>query len=862
MNFRAFFVAAISAAAMLLQAQTKAVAADSGAENAGGLEEIVVTARKKSEDILKTPVSVSALTSEDIQVRGIVTLNDLANSTPGININTVNSGRSDRSFQSISLRGFTPSVTASTLTASFIDGVPVSSPTALNSITDPERIEILKGPQSAYFGRNTFAGAVNVVNKLPGKEFGGDVSAVAGTRKNTDFKLSLEGPLFGDWLSFRLTGRSYGKNGSYLNGANNSQTLGDQSTNTGTLLLVLKPTENFSAKFFGLLTHDDDGPSAQGMLSAYELRANNGVTNIPALSGNSLGTLILPSASNCTLNGYASGNSAAEARVIRPFVCGAVPSLIAPYSPAQNTVQDSLLRSVLADPAYRVISPSDGAKGYGLVRGYAHLHLNLDYELPELGLTLSSLTGLNDEYFSELADLDNYDNSLIRNPANPTGANINLRTSWDFPFVVEGRRRDFSQELRAAYDQKGAFSGLIGYSHLLTKTSGDLVNVNSQIINGAPRIASTTNAPAKVVTDGVFFSANYRFTDQFKLSAEGRYQADKVYGYTGGLGLTIAANNQFGLTSGTFAPLTNFLSKKYTNFLPRVIFQWDVNPDMMAYASYSKGVNVGISSFNTSFLAGSSVVAAAAAALGLKVTLDPEKITNYELGFKAKFLDGRLRAQLAFYRANWDDQLNNRSAFVQDFCAVGCTNNIQIVTGVANSGEAVVQGIELDVLAAPVNDLRINFAAAMNDSNIHKFSDPSASKYSGVIDSGFSGHQLPATSKYSMNLGAQYGRPIASVKDGSWFVRGDVSWKDKQYLDAANLTWINSRTQVNVRGGVSKGALSLEAFANNLFNDKNYVGLFSNTPLVPNFAISATLGYVNVALPELRTVGVKATYKF
>jgi len=90
---------------------------------------------------------------------------------PGINISNVAAGRSDRSFQQLSLRGFGPSTSLSTLAATFIDGVPVASPTAVMGVTDPARVEILKGPPAAYFGRNTFSGAVSVVNIDPRRRF-------------------------------------------------------------------------------------------------------------------------------------------------------------------------------------------------------------------------------------------------------------------------------------------------------------------------------------------------------------------------------------------------------------------------------------------------------------------------------------------------------------------------------------------------------------------------------------------------------------------------------------------------------------------------------------------------------------------
>ncbi|WP_044562166.1 TonB-dependent receptor [Azospirillum sp. B4] len=237
----------------IMVAATSAMAADAPSgkdkkEESNELEEIVVTARKREEDILKTPVSVAAITGAEIDQKGIVSINNLADQTAGLNINNNSSGRSDRSFQQIILRGFTPATTDSTPVATFIDGVPVSSPTAVMSVSNPERVELLRGPQSAYFGRNAFAGALNVVNKQPGNDYGGSVTAMVGTHNNRRLQAEVDGPIVDNKVGFRIGADHYSKDGSYKNAADPSQTLGDQSSHSGNALLTVKPTENLSIK--------------------------------------------------------------------------------------------------------------------------------------------------------------------------------------------------------------------------------------------------------------------------------------------------------------------------------------------------------------------------------------------------------------------------------------------------------------------------------------------------------------------------------------------------------------------------------------------------------------------------------------
>jgi iron complex outermembrane receptor protein len=869
---RPALTASLSAATLLLAAGAPARAAESAADSLQ-VEEIIVTARKKDESILDTPIAITAVTGEDIAAKGIVSFNALADSTPGVTISNVSSGRSDRSFQQITLRGMVPSTTNSTLTATFIDGAPVASATAIMSVNDPARIEILRGPQAAYFGRNTFAGAVNVVNKLPGDQLGGSVTLMGGTRSNLDLQGAVDGPI-GEKFGFRVSGHFFQKDGSYKNTANPGETLGDQETKTISLLLTAQPTENFSAKLYTMFSEDDDGPSTQGQLSAYTIRAVNGVaapltptvingvTTWPSQPASSAGTLVLPSVSNCNLLGYTAGRDPTEARVSRPYICGAAPSLPAGFSPAQNSLEDALLAASLANPAQRVVSPSQGVDGFGLVRQYWHSHLNLEWKLGESGFTASALTAINDEYYSEVQDLDNYDTRALVNPAAAT-ATRPVRSFWDFLYGVERETRDFSQELRVSYDRQGKFNGVFGVSYLSTLVWNDLVAITNEIVSGTPRVPQA--GKSTVETQGVFFGGTYKFTDTFRVTAEGRYQVDDVTGFTGATPIVVSPSvaTSFGIAAGPYAAISKLVEEEYKNFLPRVIAQYDFSDDVMGYASFSKGVNVGVNTFNTSFLNGSSLLVQTALDLGLSVKQKPERLTNYEFGVKGKFFDGRVIAQAAAYWGTWSDQLNNRQRIIQDLpVSQGGSGATAQASGFANTGETKVRGLELDIATKASEHVDLSFAAAMNDTDIQSYTSPSISQLTGVIGDQFKGRQLPLTAKYSANLGAQYSGNAAFVDDGQWFARADLSWKDKQFVDAANLTWIKARTVVNLRAGISKGPLSVDAYVLNAFDDDNYVSIAQNSLLTPNFALTAFNGYLNLGLPELRTYGARVSYKF
>jgi iron complex outermembrane recepter protein len=432
---------------------------------------------------------------------------------------------------------------------------------------------------------------------------------------------------------------------------------------------------------------------------------------------------------------------------------------------------------------------------------------------------------------------------------------------------------DFSQELRLAYDKEGPFRGLVGVSHLHLKQWFDGVNVFSETQLGLNRATNSTGAPREVKTNGAFFGMTYDFNDRLTVSAEGRYQEDEVFLYNGPAGITISATNATALgvpgAGGFHAAYDLILSTKYKNFLPRAIVQYDFTDDIMGYVSYSKAVNVGIDFFNqTPFSAASATVLQAFTDLGLSVVVQPEKLTNYELGLKGKFFDNRMQGTLAIYRANWDNQVNRRTVIIQDAAPPAGTGAPQIVSGQANSGKVVAQGIEVDVLTK-LGNFDLTVSAAMNDSDIRRFSDPSISQMTGLFGDDFKGHQLPLASKISANVSLQYNGAASYFDDGTWFARADANYKDKQYVDAGNLTWVKARTQVNLRAGLRVGNVGVDAYVQNAFNDKNYLSIAQNTLLVPGAAPQGTttiaggaFAYVNVALPELRTYGLKLTYKF
>lgn len=150
---------------------------------AGGIDEIIVTAQKREENLQDTPISIVALGSDALEQKGVNSLNDLfTGAIPSLRISPF-LGRA--SAVSIGMRGLVPvdatQVTRDPTVGIYVDSVYVGRVSGLGmELSDVERIEVLRGPQGTLFGRNTIGGAVSVVTKRPTGEFGLDVKAGIG----------------------------------------------------------------------------------------------------------------------------------------------------------------------------------------------------------------------------------------------------------------------------------------------------------------------------------------------------------------------------------------------------------------------------------------------------------------------------------------------------------------------------------------------------------------------------------------------------------------------------------------------------------------------------------------------------------
>jgi iron complex outermembrane recepter protein len=178
------------------------VAAAQAAENVG-LEEVVVTSQRREQLLQDVPVAVTALGEKELQARGVASTRDVLPTIP--NVTYDESFTIGNSF--VSVRGVSQINNADSPVAIVVDGVPQNNQKQLRmELFDVERIEVLKGPQGALYGRNAIGGAINIVTKPPSNDFDGWLQAGLGSGDLRSASAALSGPIVEDKALFRVSG--------------------------------------------------------------------------------------------------------------------------------------------------------------------------------------------------------------------------------------------------------------------------------------------------------------------------------------------------------------------------------------------------------------------------------------------------------------------------------------------------------------------------------------------------------------------------------------------------------------------------------------------------------------------------------
>jgi iron complex outermembrane receptor protein len=450
--------------------------ASPAAAGTGGLEEIVVTSRKRPETLVQTPVSITALTATQIQSANINDLVDLSNFTPGFEFENQTINRNDRSFAEYSIRGMYPNSAFSGRgnVQILIDGSALLGG-HVPGFEDVASVEVVRGPQSAYFGRSSFAGAVSFTTRNPYFDFGGDIDANFYSYGGRDISESVNIPVVNDKLAIRLSGREYHTDGQYANALQPGQKLGEQNTDAGAITALLTPTDNLSIKLYVTGWNDDDGPSASVIYRSpqYNCDTYHGAGPNPGLN----------------------------------YFCGSLPGT--PSFPYGDNAFPPGVGNILLHNSDNLVTLDSGKLDHqGLGRVAFEGHLNVQYTF-DSGYILT-VVGAYDRDDFEVSD------DLI---LQPLGAGQGL---W---FRADESDRDANAEIHLTSPASDDLKWLIGADYYRVRTT----NITIGYLQDVGALQFNDENLDNSDTYSIFGSASYEIYDKLTLSVEGRAQWDDIY---------------------------------------------------------------------------------------------------------------------------------------------------------------------------------------------------------------------------------------------------------------------------------------------------------------------------------------------
>ncbi|MEM1395628.1 MAG: TonB-dependent receptor plug domain-containing protein, partial [Cyanobacteria bacterium P01_H01_bin.150] len=221
--------------------------------------ELTVTAQKRPEEAQNVPLSLTVIPQQEIEDAQIDSFQDIADYTPNFRFAPTSSGGTE--FSNYSMRGVNNAnfLTAQDSVAFYIDDVPVDYNGFLDlAFTDLERIEVLRGPQSTLYGKNSSAGVVNVISRQATLEPEVTFGLGYGRYNHRELKFSLNDALVEDKLALRIAGAYRGQDG-FIENLATGETIGERARFAGRAQLLWTPTLDWTVSFNSYNSFTNDG---------------------------------------------------------------------------------------------------------------------------------------------------------------------------------------------------------------------------------------------------------------------------------------------------------------------------------------------------------------------------------------------------------------------------------------------------------------------------------------------------------------------------------------------------------------------------------------------------------------------------
>ncbi|HEY4214240.1 MAG TPA: TonB-dependent receptor [Steroidobacteraceae bacterium] len=782
-------------AASAAQAQ-QAPATTASTADSGGLQEVVVTAQRRSQNVQNVPIAVTAFTADQLQSRDINDVQSIGRLSPGVNLDAGAPFSGDNSVLSASIRGIGQDDFAFNLNPGvgvYLDGVYLARTIGANqNLLDVERIEILKGPQGTLFGANTIGGAISIVTHTPGTEARVIAEATGGEFNRRDFSLTADIPLSSSLLSsisFSSQERDgyvkvipYPAGSPYAapfvvdpqtaypkSGYQTADDYGGQGVQTVRGKVLWNASDKVNWTFTGDWSHEN-----QTALPYKVLQTFGGNVNESTFS-----TLY-----NTCIGSNASTYEATLAAVGGPPVSKGPPG--------------GLFVNICENPRAAVPGLSHGGAallGAGYVGGPpGPFNYNNHPGGPYLGSNQPRL------YFDYAAtDTGNIDTTYANGPdfakydafgGSATGVydlndGLQLKTitgyrqiDWNIGTDLDGtpetlaevtdhqHQYQWSEELQLlgkSLDNKLNWVGGLYYFKEAGYVHDYVPFENIVFIYDFANDVQNKNLAA-------FIHADYNLTDNWGFTAGGRYTDVKAE-FLGGQGDL----NGFPVGLGPIRYFPNQPdSQSWHIFDPTFGVQYHFNSDVMAYLSWGKGFKAG----------GWTTRLHQPIASPTDARFSPEYSKTWELGLKSEWLNHHLLA--------------NAAVFYTDYDAIQLNIQTGISPVVENAGDAKIKGGELELeylaggfqLGASASYIDAYYTYVNPISGIPQYIAPDGTVHCPVgCDGTLPGvssldAKLPKTPKYKVSLTPEYNIPLPN--DASLRLIGAWTYTAEMFNDALN----------------------------------------------------------------------------
>jgi outer membrane receptor protein involved in Fe transport len=737
------------------------------------VDTLIVTARKREEALQEVPVAVTAFSEEALANRQIQSIDDFARFTPGLSFSKAFGRATERPV----IRGLGNVLAGVQFgvesgAAYFVDGVYYPGDLQSLNLSEVERVEVIRGPQSALYGRNTYSGAINYVTRAP-QDFESTAKLRFGEDGDAELGYRVAGPLIDGVLAGSLNARYYSFDGEYTNIVTGKK-VGDEESRSVSGVLDWTPAADLRVRTRVNLQRDDDGTRA------FFLQPSESNNCFPGTRSNA-SWAITGSTNN---NQYYCGEIKRPADWVALNDGPALPGQPAPIPGIPDVPFPGNV--VFGTPGGDPYNPAQGVAFSGVERDLFYSSILAEWDIGGSGYVLSAALAYRDDDLTTGSDSDHSAVNFIAGnpPANSSECTLCASEIDD--------ARDYSAELRLQSPQDTRLRWMLG---------GFLYDqeIDGRDIFFTDSTRSGTASGGVIEEQGVenwalFGSVEFDIWDTLTATVEGRYFDEE--------------KELMQTTGGGFDENADF-----DEFAPRVTLNWQATPDVLLYGIYAKGYKPG------------GLNGTLGASVGTP-SYDQEESDNYEIGMKSGWFDGRLIANIALFYIEVD------AIQLTTALSTGTGTLTSIVT---NQGSGDVTGAELELSYQLTDEITVGANYALADTEFDKgcdefqwtltsgggnLTDAAACTGNNVNGNGngsIKGNQFPLSSKNQFSAYVDYRRPM----DNGWelFAGSDVSWEDEKPVQVHNLAWVPEATILNARIGIDTGRLSLALYGRNLTDE-------------------------------------------